>query len=234
MSKKNSKQRSNRLRKMAKRLAAYSAAAAVTVVATQDRSANAEEITHDVTPGLAVSASPGHLFNMISGAVAQAPGSQGNDGVGSFRVATWNGWAYMAGPAQSTVAGFVGPGGFVAGVDFYPDVLNAGSAVSVAKNFGADNGGLQYGPYGYLNPTFDNASGFVGLQFDIGGSLHYGWAEISGVGGDLTLHAFGYNDEAGAPSVAGGVIPEPSSIMLLAAGALGLGFWRKRRAGKAA
>ncbi len=224
-----SKQRSRRLKKIAKRLAAYSAVAAATAVATQAGSANAKEVSWPI-PDLTVAASPGHLFNMMSGVVAPAPGSTGNNGVGSFRIGTWNDWAYIAGPAGSTRAGFVGPGGF-ANATFYPEVLKASSVVSLGRTFGADNGALQYGPYGYLRPNFSDASGFVGLQFDIGGSLHYGWAQVSGVDNNLTLHAFGYNDAPGAASHA---VPEPSSIMLLAAGAAGLGFWRRRRSRKTA
>ena len=41
---KKSKQRSNRLKRIGKRLAAYSAAAAATVVASQDRAANAAPV----------------------------------------------------------------------------------------------------------------------------------------------------------------------------------------------
>ena len=37
-------------------------------------------------------------------------------------------------------------------------------------------------------------------------------------------------DEAAAE----GVVPEPNGVMLLAAGAAGLGLWRRRRAGQAA
>ncbi len=228
--KKNSKQRSTRLKRMGKRLAAYSAAAAATVVASQERAANAEPVSYDIIPDLAVGVYPGHLFNLISGAVAPAPGSTGNSGVASFRITTYNGYPYIAGPANSVAAGFVGPGGFVADVNFYPDLLKASSAVSVGRNFGADIGGPQYGQYAYLSLNFDNASGFVGLQFEIDGSLHYGWAEVSGVGGDLTLHAFGYNSTPNAASH----VPEPSSIMLLAAGAAGLGLWRRKRSRKAA
>ena len=73
---------------------------------------------------------------------------------------------------------------------------------------------------------------FAGIRFDIGGATHYGWADVTRAAANrVTLHAFGYNDAAG---VASHVVPEPTSIMLLAAGAAGLASWRKRKSGKAA
>jgi len=48
ISRKNPKQRSRNLKKVAKRLAAYSAAAAATVMTTGDRTANAAEVVHDI------------------------------------------------------------------------------------------------------------------------------------------------------------------------------------------
>ena len=229
--KKKSAQRSSGLKKIAKRLAAYSAAAAATVVASQDRSANAGEIVHDLIPDVTTGNYPGLLFNVISGATALAPASTGNSATGSFRIASYNGFPYIAGPANSVAAGFVGPGGFGPD-DFYLTRLSVGDPVSSLKNFGAETVPLVYGPYGYLS-NFVNARGFVGLQFDIGGSLHYGWADMTNLGSNngTILHAFGYNSTAGAASHP---VPEPSSIMLLAAGAAGLAGWRRRRAGRVA
>ena len=225
--KKKSKQRSNRLKRIAKRLAAYSAAAAATVVASQDRSADATERVHDI-PDVAISGM-GIQFNVISGATAAATKlySYGAPVEGSFRVgsAFFEGFLELAGPFNSSGAGFVGSGGFVS-TYFYPNVLGASSSVSAGKAFGGRNDFLSYGIYGFLS-NFVDTRGFVGLQFDIGGNTHYGWADISGVGGGQTLHAFGYNDAPGAASH----VPEPNALMLLASGAVGLGMLRRRRKG---
>ena len=66
--KKLSKQRASRLKRIAKRLASYSAAAAATVVASKN-TANAAEIVHDI-PDVTVEEitdERGVFFNMING-----------------------------------------------------------------------------------------------------------------------------------------------------------------------
>jgi len=197
-------------KELAKRLGAYSAAAAA--VASQG-TANAAEVVHDI-PDVTAGNYPGLLFNLITGSTALAAASTGNIGDGLFRMASYNAFPYIAGPASSTMAGFVGPGGFGT-ADFHPTRLVLGDRVGPRKNFGADIVPLVYGPYGYLNVNFANTRGFVGLRFSIGGSLHYGWAEVTnlGAGQGTILHSFGYNNTPGAASVPS-VIPKKFALRI--------------------
>ena len=66
--KKNSGRRPKNFKKIAKRLAATDAAADATVVASQDRSAEAAQVIHDPMPDVVSGPGfPGLLFNMETG-----------------------------------------------------------------------------------------------------------------------------------------------------------------------
>jgi hypothetical protein len=64
---------------------------------------------------------------------------------------------------------------------------------------------------------------------------HCGWGQIhvGAVAADRQLTALYYEDTAGTAIAVGatGVVPEPSSALLLAAGAAGLAAFRRRRTG---
>ena len=227
--KKKSTQRSNRLKRIGKRLAAYSAAAAATAVASHG-TANAGEI---VWPGgdVTVGTNQNVNFFMDTGAVSETSGVGFNvTTLGRIRLlgdtngTTYPGpWIYV----PFSGSGFVGTGGYT--------VTRLSNSVSVTAN----NNFVRYVPSwnsASLDKNWaDGDRGFVGIRFDLdpgtGPVTHYGWADITRNGLTATLHAFGYNSTAGEASHP---VPEPSSILLLAAGAAGLAGWRKRRAGKAA
>ena len=77
---------------------------------------------------------------------------------------------------------------------------------------------------------------YLGLEFEINGQEHYGWARLSVTNGpdisiDTVLTGYAYNTVAGQQILAGqGAVPEPGTLGLLALGSLGLGFWRRRKA----
>ena len=105
--------------------------------------------------------------------------------------------------------------------------LARSSSVKAADNFVL--GGPFYSNfYGNLFDWEVGQSGFAGIRFKLGAETHYGWAQIFRDSDTaLTLRSFGYNNTPGAASHP---VPEPSSVMLLAAGAAGLAGWRQRRA----
>jgi len=87
-----------------------------------------------------------------------------------------------------------------------------------------------YEPGGVSGPWVGVSHGILGLMFDIDGSTHYGWADISDINGwEMTLHSWAYETQAGVPIMAG-VVPEPSTwTLFLCGGVLLLAALRRRR-----
>jgi hypothetical protein len=97
----------------------------------------------------------------------------------------------------------------------------------------------------YGNWPAPSSTGFAGVKFTEGGQPHYGWVRLEysawpdGSPVSITAIDWAYNDVAGAPIRAGqtsdesgsSLVPEPSgkALALLAAGAMGVLAWRKRR-----
>ena len=103
----------------------------------------------------------------------------------------------------------------------------------------------------FSNPTetktlFDGASatptvydwavgsrGFLGLRFDLDGTTHYGWADVSinaltASTFDHTLYGYAY-ESTPAMAILAGTVPEPTTAMLLVAGAAGAASVRRRQ-----
>ena len=96
-------------------------------------------------------------------------------------------------------------------------------------------GTLAYGgPDSYTNAQFkDPGDGFFGFTFDAGTGTQYGWMRVTmdgGPGNSLTAQEYAFAD-VGESIKVGQVdaIPEPSSLGLLALGAIGLAAMRRRR-----
>jgi len=73
--------------------------------------------------------------------------------------------------------------------------------------------------------------GYAGLLFyDEENDLHFGWVELS-VAADLnslTIYGFAYESDPDTP-INAGAVPVPSSLLLMASGALGVLAYRRRR-----
>jgi hypothetical protein len=75
----------------------------------------------------------------------------------------------------------------------------------------------------------------MGLKFDVGNGVQYGWARISMDGPILnsyTVVDYAYADPG--ETLVAGQVPEPGSLGLLAVGAVGLLLWRNKKAKRAA
>jgi len=91
---------------------------------------------------------------------------------------------------------------------------------------------------GAFGPFAHAGRRYIGAAFDLPtGSRHAGWAEVEaleyyddfGLVRELRLFRTAYETEPGK-SIAAGVVPEPPSLVLLAAGAAGLAALRRKRA----
>jgi PEP-CTERM motif len=138
-----------------------------------------------------------------------------------------HGWVLLNGPYYSTsYAAKLGKGQTVNAAAF------AGSSSFTKGSRGALLGSKSSSStYGLWKPGDDK---FIGLALSSVGPFSsqtiFGWAEIAlGSNYQPTLVAWGYEDQGG-PAVTGGIpAPEPSSLLLLASGAVGLSAYRKRR-----
>jgi hypothetical protein len=222
-SRKNSKKQSQKLKKHAKRLAAYSAAAAVTVLAT-NQLANATEVVYDI-PDVNMFDGDQGKWIQIGGDpnAAFAPGATSNVGyafyygtLGRFRVNPENA-GYIYGPTYLTVYSvadpnivvppIVGFAGQVAG-DVWASYYTPSSTIwgdhptdpNQEASFAA-NSGAYYAHFADIDMY--SGHGVIGIRFGLPDdadpnvvNTHYGWAQIYKYSDTaFTLTGFGYNDD---------------------------------------
>lgn len=76
---------------------------------------------------------------------------------------------------------------------------------------------------------FKGQHAYMGVEFDIAGGTHYGWVDlyVAEYGPYAEIYGWAYETEAGVPIIAGAV-PEPSTIILFAAGAAAILLSRRK------
>jgi hypothetical protein len=70
---------------------------------------------------------------------------------------------------------------------------------------------------------------YMGIEFDIDGATHYGWINlrVAELGPGVEIYGWAYESTPNTPILAG-AIPEPSTLLLLLAGGIGLLFVKSR------
>ncbi|QEG37438.1 PEP-CTERM sorting domain-containing protein [Bythopirellula goksoeyrii] len=119
--------------------------------------------------------------------------------------------------------------GFNAGLN-YVSALGAGFLVdSVATTGGPFSASMAYASN--PNSQFDNVTdAYIGLEFPINATSHFGWirVDIDNAAGTFLIKDWAYESQPGV-GIHTGEIPEPSTLGLLAAGALGVAALRRKK-----
>lgn len=165
----------------------------------------------------------GVYLNVVSGVFNTSPASAPGWDMNPWSTTALN-WFNPTAPAG---------GVYVIGSDAGVDNLATGTLIGAGSVFGS--GASQ--TTGATAFNLNSSNNLVGFRFQNeanGNQTHYGWVRVS-LGGTLTspraLVEYAYDDIAGTSIAAGdiGAIPEPSTFGLLAAGAMGLATFRRRR-----
>lgn len=144
-----------------------------------------------------------------------------NDGVQDVRLGT-GGYNTAFADDGDTDAGtvFTGSGEvFNYATAFAPNALIDGSAVEAGVFYGAQ----------VLNSGTFTSGGYLGIQTSQG---YFGWLDLlvepSAVGGNTRITVRGWAYEDSGAAIEAGAVPEPASLMLLAAGSVGLMARRRK------
>ncbi len=200
------------------RLAAYSLAAASAVGAAGVASG---EIVYFGGSGISISSGGFLQFDVNQDSLYDFKLKNYANAFGSYE-------SYMGAEAPFLGGKFVG----FTSVFSYISALSAGATID-STTTNVTLGSMAFGPQN-PNAQFNTAnSAYMGFAFGLGATpdIHYGWARvtINQSQGLFSVEDWAYENQAGV-GIQAGAIPEPGTLGLLAAGALGLTQMRNRRA----
>lgn len=185
---------------------------------------------------------PADINTTIGAGFAFALGNLNIDGTGlhEFNVAVHRYMytsGYVYGLARLGIA--YAPGGLLRNASGQVKKLASGAVVSSGQLFNTSGVLRKFLNGAPIAGTWaSNATGFAGIQFQIGANTHYGWIRLkwtdsADAGPDpntVTVMDWAYNNTPNASILAGdtGAVPEPGRALLALAGA-GAAFLRRRR-----
>jgi hypothetical protein len=208
------KQESSESKLSIKRWATYSAAGVAALTSGADTAE--AEITHVVVGSTWTT--DNDFYYALDGSAAlnfYHPGAGAQVGV------------FNNGAAYGNIVGFSANG--------FNYVSNLASGVNVSTQpTGGVFGTLAFGP-GYAGSQFSDTSGFIGFSFDAGAGTQFGWARVTAAGDapvntyTIEEYAWGMVGESIATGQTISAVPEPSSLGLLALGAVGVLATRRKK-----
>ena len=214
------------------RLAAYATLAGVALAAPAlAPSADATVVYSGVVNINVPTTGSGVYINVVTGAVGDS--STAGWDLNPWGSSSFNVWANnSASPMDGVIQNFTG-GNSATLVDNLPLLtpINGASGYTWGRSVGIETAGATA-----FNLSSDmNYIGFRFTNEDAGGQIQYGWMRFSlaatSAGQPRMVVEYGYEDAGNSINV--GEVPEPTTMALLgvmAAGALGVRAWRKRKA----
>jgi len=209
------------------RLAAYATLAGAALAAPAIPNADATIVYSGVVNLNIPSTTAGIYLNLFSGVFSTAPASAPGWDVNPWSSSAFNVWANNSTEATNGVIGNFTGGSSATLVDNIPfGTLVDGTWTYVRSNSSETSGITAF--------ATNSQNNLVGIRFTNGANTYFGWIRFSLSGTPASqpraVVEYAYED-SGAGILAG--VPEPSTFALMgvmAAGALGVRAWRKRKA----